>query len=45
MGYSADLIGILPSFQLAVAGGWGSVVYMAVRTDLHESIIPRKRKQ
>lgn len=34
MGYSADLIGILPSFQLAVAGGWGSVVYMAVRTDL-----------
>ena len=34
MGYSADLIGILPSFQLAVAGGWGSVLYMALRTNL-----------
>lgn len=34
MGVSADLIGILPSFQLAVAGGWGSAIFIALRTDL-----------
>lgn len=34
MGLSADSIGILPSFLLATAGGWASVVYIALRTNL-----------
>ena len=34
MGFSADIIGILPSFLIAVAGGWGAVVYTATATKL-----------
>ncbi len=34
MGFSADIIGILPSFLLAVAGGWGAVLYISLGTSL-----------
>lgn len=34
LGFSADIIGILPSFLLAAAGGWCSVLYILVKTNL-----------
>lgn len=36
MGFSADFIGILPSFLLATAGGWASVLYIYLRTNLSQ---------
>lgn len=34
MGFSADIIGILPSFVLAALGGWATVAYCTLATQL-----------
>ncbi len=36
MGFSADIIGILPSFLLAVAGAWCAVLYIFLSTNLNK---------